>query len=87
MRSKNSWKVSHSKEEKIMKPTLRKAVHEAVLGKELVNLGFRLEEDEDFACLYFKDELIATYNAKAITVEKLRADAWAYVIVFSKEVQ
>jgi len=59
----------------MMKPTLQEAVHEAVLGKGLVNLGFRLEGDEDFAYLYFKDKLIATYNAKVITVEKLRADA------------
>ena len=63
----------------MMKPTLQEAVHEAVLGKGLVNLGFRLEEDEDLAYLYLKDKLIATYNAKAVTVEQIRADvimAW-----------
>jgi hypothetical protein len=53
----------------------QKALHEAVLGKDLTDIGFTLEEDEDFAYLWFKDSLLHRYNAKSVTVERLRLDA------------
>jgi len=50
-------------------------LHEAVLGKELVEQGFTLEEDEDFAYLKLNGNTIGTYNAYTVTIGTLRNDA------------
>jgi len=62
--------------------TLQEAMHRAVLSKDLANLGFKLEEDENFAYLYLKNKLVATHNAKKVTVEQLRTDAWTEIQKF-----
>lgn len=52
-----------------------KTLHEAILGKELVQDGFQLREDGDFAYLYLNSNLVGTYNACKVTGMTLRYDA------------
>ena len=65
--------------------SLLEAVFKAVLGKDLVAIGFSLKEDEDFAYLYQGSRLAATYNARTVTVERLREDARKELEIIRKQ--
>jgi len=52
-----------------------KTLHEAILGKELMQDGFQLREDKGSAYLYLNGCIIGTYNACTVTMDTLRYDA------------
>jgi len=52
-----------------------KTLHEAILGKELVQDGFQLREDGGSTYLYLNGNLVGTYNTCKVTGMTLRYDA------------
>lgn len=62
-----------------MNNRIRNLMLDAILGEELVTQGYRLEQDEDFAYLYFRESLVGRYNAKTVPAQTLRQDAYGHM--------
>jgi len=47
-----------------------------LLGKELIEAGFELGEDEDFVYLFYKGKEMSKYNGTKVTAEMLKTDVY-----------